>query len=304
MIKAAVVGADSRIAGELIRILTGHPDVEMVCLYAPSLSGHPVSETHHGLIGAGKLVFTDRFDASVCDIVFAADDSDFGKSVVASLDGDNPRLVVIGNVCSRIAPPAGIEYGLSEINRKALVRGASRAVVPSLPASAALIALYPLASNLLLGSDIHIKALCDGCLAAVSNPSVSAMEISRRLSLVQASFDGNVSLDVDAGGAPRQFSLQMTIRCALPMEEILKLYDSIYDDHNFTYVVTYPVDYREVAGTDRCIVSLSKSDEDSLRISVEVDAALRGGAGEAVHLMNLLFGLHEKTGLDLKASTF
>ena len=69
-------------------------------------------------------------------------------------------------------------------------------------------------------------------------------------------------------------------------------------------MVTYPVDYREVAGTDRCIVSLSKSDEDSLRISVEVDAALRGGAGEAVHLMNLLFGLHEKTGLDLKASTF
>ena len=289
MIKAAVVGADSRIAGELIRILTGHPDVEMVCLYAPSLSGHPVSETHHGLIGAGKLVFTD---------------SDFGKSVVASLDGDNPRLVVIGNVCSRIDPPEGIEYGLSEINRKALVRGASRAVVPSLPASAALIALYPLATNLLLGSDIHIKALCDGCMAAVFNPSVSAMEISRRLSLVQASFDGNVSLDVDAGGAPRQFSLQMKIRCALPMEEILKLYDSIYDDHNFTYVVTYPVDYREVAGTDRCIVSLSKSDEDSLRISVEVDAALRGGAGEAVHLMNLLFGLHEKTGLDLKASTF
>ena len=34
------------------------------------------------------------------------------------------------------------------------------------------------------------------------------------------------------------------------------------------------------------------------------DARMRGGAGDAVHAMNLLFGLHERTGLTLKASHF
>lgn len=39
-----------------------------------------------------------------------------------------------------------------------------------------------------------------------------------------------------------------------------------------------------------------------LRITSVLDPAIKGGAGNAVHLMNLMFGLHERTGLDLIAT--
>ncbi len=39
-------------------------------------------------------------------------------------------------------------------------------------------------------------------------------------------------------------------------------------------------------------------------ITSVIDNLLKGGAGNAVHCMNLLFGLSEKTGLALKGSAF
>ncbi len=38
----------------------------------------------------------------------------------------------------------------------------------------------------------------------------------------------------------------------------------------------------------------NKPDDSTLRIEAVADPRMRGGAGEAVHIMNLLFGLHEK----------
>jgi N-acetyl-gamma-glutamyl-phosphate reductase len=35
-----------------------------------------------------------------------------------------------------------------------------------------------------------------------------------------------------------------------------------------------------------------------------IDARLKGSAGTAIHAMNLLFGLHERVGLALKASVY
>lgn len=49
---------------------------------------------------------------------------------------------------------------------------------------------------------------------------------------------------------------------------------------------------------------MSKPERDTLRIHAVADPRMRGGAGEAVHIMNLLCQLHEKTGLALKASRF
>ena len=58
MIKAGIAGAGSSVAGELIRILVNHPEVELVRMCAPEFSGRGVSSVHHGLIGvAGQGFF-------------------------------------------------------------------------------------------------------------------------------------------------------------------------------------------------------------------------------------------------------
>lgn len=305
MIKAAIVGAGSRIAGELIRILMGHPDVDMTVLFAPALRGRPVSDIHHGLVGYQNLCFTDRLLLDELDVVFLCDDvNTISGSASSFIEADYPKFIFMVPISADSLSADNIPYGLSEINRKKLVRGATKAILPSLAASASLIALYPLASNLLLSSDLNIKVVMDPQLSSYFDRQSSEKEIQRQLADVQSSFTGNVSLDIDASGVHRQFSSEIIIDCALPIDEVLRIYNQIYDDHNFTHVVTSDITFREVVGTHRCVIAVSKPTPSSLAIRVEVDGAMRGGAGEAVHVMNLLFGLHEKIGLDLKASIF
>ena len=62
-------------------------------------------------------------------------------------------------------------------------------------------------------------------------------------------------------------------------------------------------DLKDVVNTNKCILHLEKEGNKLLVISV-IDNLLKGASGQAVHNMNLLFGLHERVGLQLKASAF
>ncbi|MDE5675381.1 MAG: N-acetyl-gamma-glutamyl-phosphate reductase, partial [Muribaculaceae bacterium] len=70
MIKVGIIGADTPEAGELLRLLINHPEVEVETLYAPLLAGRQVSSCHHGFIGERSMNFTDRLDLSKIDAVF------------------------------------------------------------------------------------------------------------------------------------------------------------------------------------------------------------------------------------------
>ena len=59
-----------------------------------------------------------------------------------------------------------------------------------------------------------------------------------------------------------------------------------------------------MAGTQKCVVALSKPAPDTVHVESVADCRMRGGAGEAVHILNLMCGLHERTGLALKAIDF
>ena len=82
-----------------------------------------------------------------------------------------------------------------------------------------------------------------------------------------------------------------------------KIYDEYYADHNFTFVVDKMPDLKDVVNTNKCLIHLIKEDGKLLVVSV-IDNLLKGASGQAVHNMNLLFGLHECTGLKLKPSAF
>ena len=83
----------------------------------------------------------------------------------------------------------------------------------------------------------------------------------------------------------------------------MKLYEDYYDDHNFTFVTTKAPDLKDVINTNKCVLHIDKIDDKILITSV-IDNLLKGASGTAVHNMNLLFGLQEKTGLCLKPSAF
>ena len=303
MIKVAITGADSPQAGELLRILVNHPEVIITTLSAPGKEGVATSSVHHGLIGEEKMNFSGPLSMTPdCNVVFICGNSMTAAEFSAlQLARPDLRTIIIDGIDNLDYDRLGVVYGLPEINRKMLVRGAVAARVPSPAASAVLTALYPLAVNMLLNDTLKIEISAPDDI--LNNISKAESEINQTLSETQLSFNGKVSIATNDSGDERKMRGAITLACPVSLEQIQDVYN-MYDDHNFAYPIISSAAENEVMGTNKCVITYSKPDDSTLLLEVVADPRMRGGAGEAVHIMNLLFGLHEKTGLALKASAY
>ncbi|MDE6299627.1 MAG: hypothetical protein K2M10_08310, partial [Muribaculaceae bacterium] len=167
-----------------------------------------------------------------------------------------------------------------------------------------LIALYPLASHLLLSSDIEIESWLPRDIIREADPKLMEKEIKHQLTLTQMSFSDVVNISLHPASSERSVIVRINLKCPLGLDEIFKIYDGVYDDHNFTFISDRTVQIAEVVGTQKCIITFNKPGAGLLEIICIADARMRGGAGDAVHIMNLLFALHEKVGLTFKPSIY
>ncbi|MDE5877359.1 MAG: hypothetical protein K2H47_07690 [Muribaculaceae bacterium] len=304
MIKVGIAGAETRPAGELIRLLLGHPDIVLSVIEAPTHSGLSVSALHHGLLGEIPLLFSGTFDPAALDVVFICNSE--SALTFQQLYNHFKKLRIIDLTDSLGIDPESSEavLGLSELYRKPLVRGARAASIPAPIPAVALIALYPLASHMLLNDSIHLKveAPDDVCTPLALHKAVSV--ITYRLEMLQPSFRHSVEVIASPWSHPRAIRVSFTLKCSLALEEVIRIYENIYDDHNFTFIVGQPARACDVAGTQKCLIALHKSGSHILDVDIVADCRMRGGAGDAVHVMNLLFGLHEKVGLSLKVADY
>lgn len=303
MIRTVILGADTPDAGELIRILAMHPDIELVCAQAYGKEGRALSSLHHGLIGETDLTFSTVPEPDKCNVVL--DFSEHGEpEMMNDLQRKFPEARFIRlDRCNDTTADGEWIYGLPEINRKALVRGARFAAVPNSFASMALVTLYPLALNHQLTGDIILNI--DAPQGIIDDTDITAVaeEIRQQLVLAQPGFDGKVTINTELSNTRRTASMHLDLKCALDLEELMKIYE-MYDDHHFAFAVLDPAGPSEVAGTDKCVFSLDKTEPEVLHIDASADCRMRGAAGEAVHILNLMCGLHERVGLALKAIDF
>lgn len=306
MIKVGIVGAETKLAGEIIRILINHPETDLTYLYSPLLIGRSVSSYHHGLIGEDNFTFTDKINLEDLDYLILLQTDEVAKEIIKnSKDHEGLKMATLDKYNYILPDNEDWERGLSEINRKALVRGASFAEIPSPIIAPALIALYPLALFMLLNSNIEVEEFVPEDISLEYDENKEARKIESFLQNKQPSFKGKVSVKIRTDHATERSS-HMRIRLETPvtLEEIEKIYDQIYDDHNFTFLTRSESSINEVEGTQKVVIYLKKSDSEKLEIDIFSDARMRGGAGDIVHVMNLFFGLHEKTGLQLKSSKY
>ena len=70
MIKAGIIGGAGYTAGELIRLLINHPDVEIKWINSTSNAGNRVDAVHQGLIGETDLTFTADTPMDDIDVMF------------------------------------------------------------------------------------------------------------------------------------------------------------------------------------------------------------------------------------------
>lgn len=178
--RVAVAGASGYAGGELLRLLAGHPDLEIAAVTAGASAGQPVAVLHPHLAGVpaiGELILQPLHDSnggmaalSDCDLAFLALPAGESAAVAAGLP-DSVRVVDLGPDFRLVDAEAWQRHyrgahagrwvtGLPELpGARAAIRAASRVAAPGCYATAAIIALVPLiAAGLTDPSDVVVVA--------------------------------------------------------------------------------------------------------------------------------------------------
>lgn len=326
MIKAGIIGGAEYTAGELLRLLINHPDVEIIWVQSPEHSPKPVESVHQGLAGeAAGLRFQDDTPLDKVDVVFFCTPRGETRAWMEQNAPTLPEGIKIVDLSGdyRLDDGGlGFVYGLPELNRKPMVRGATRVATPGCFAMAMELALLPLAKNGLLDRELHVTGVTGASGAGVTptpithfswrNDNVAVFkpfthqhlpEVKKALQVLQPDFDAEISFVPMRGGFSRGILVSVYFDSDLDADDVRQLYEDYYDDHNFTFVVDRLPDLKDVVNTNKCLINIQRVGNKMLITSV-IDNMLKGSAGTAVHAMNLLFGLHERTGLNLKASAY
>ncbi len=317
MIKAGIIGGGGYTAGELIRILYAHPEVDIAFVYSQSQAGKQVYETHEDLLYIRDLVFTDKIGEA--DVLFLC--QGHGKAIAFMNDhGISEETVVIdlGNDFRlKSSPDHEWIYGLPEINRVDIVKS-KRVANCGCFATAIQLALLPLAHQGLLADDIHITAITGSTGAGQSlqrtthfswrNNNISIYkafshqhegEIHQSLQQLQSGYNGKLRFLPHRGDFTRGILASIYTKYDGDQASAIQLYKDYYRDHPFTIVNDDPVTIKQVVNTNYCYLHVSVHD-DMLLIQSVIDNLVKGASGQAVQNMNLVFGLKETTGLNLK----
>ena len=322
MIKVGIIGGAGYTAGELIRLLLGHPEVEIKFVHSSSNAGNRITDVHAGLLGETELMFTDEMPFEEIDLIFFCTAHGDTRKFLESHQLPDELKVIDLSMDYRIkSHEHDFIYGLPELNRRATCK--SRYVAnPGCFATCIELGLLPLAKEHLLKGDVSVNAITGSTGAGVKpsatthyswrNNNISIYkpfthqhlaEIMQSVKQLQPDFDGEIDFIPYRGDFPRGIFATLVVKCDLDIETIYKLYESYYERDSFTHIVNKPIDLKQVVNTNKCLIHLEKHGNKLLITSI-IDNLLKGASGQAVHNMNLLFGLEETVGLKLKPSAF
>jgi N-acetyl-gamma-glutamyl-phosphate reductase len=325
MIKVGIIGGSGYTAGELIRILMFHPNAQLDFVYSTTNAGKPLSVAHHDLLGDIEMNFTDTINPDV-DVLFLC--LGHGKSISFLENNkfsDSTKIIDLGNdfrlTKDKDFDGKSFVYGLPELN-KTDIKNANYIANPGCFATAIQLALLPLAADGLLTEDVHINATTGSTGAGVGLAATSHFswrnnnfshykvfehqhlgEINQSINQLQADFSDELIFIPNRGDFPRGIFATLYTKSEESLEDLVAKYEAYYADQPFVTVTTTNINMKQVVQTNKCIISLLKKGNRVLITSI-IDNLLKGASGQAVQNMNLMFGLEETTGLNLKPSGF
>lgn len=95
----------------------------------------------------------------------------------------------------------------------------------------------------------------------------------------------------------------ITLNQCLVQSDLVALYKDFFKDAAFTHYSDKAIDLKQVVNTNKCLVHVDVFGK-KIVVTSMIDNLLKGAVGQAVQNMNLMFGLDERAGLNLKASAF
>ena len=320
-IKVGIVGGAGYTAGELIRILLYHPDAELRYIQSSSNNSQPVYAVHTDLLGETDLIFND-IDYGDTDLIFLC--SGHGKSIDYLQNRQIPSKVKVIDLSHdfRLKREGNdFVYGLPELNREQ-IKTASKIANPGCFATAIQLALLPLAATGLLVDEVHINAITGSTGAGQAPTKTSHFswrdnnlsvykafehqhlgEICQSLVQAQPGFTHDVNFIPVRGNHTRGIFVTAYTKFAGSIGDANKLYSNYYVGHPFVNLTNENPDMKQVVNTNKGLLYLEKHGNKLMIISC-IDNLIKGASGQAVQNMNLMFGLDEKAGLNLKAIGF
>lgn len=324
MIKAGIIGGSGYTGGELIRLLLQHPYATIDFIYSTTRAGQKVYKAHPDLLGVTDMVFTEEINPSA-DVVFLCLGHGNSKKFLEEHDFSESCSIIDLSNDFRLSATAthrgrDFEYGLPELN-KSKIKQARNIANPGCFATAVQLALLPLAAAEGLGTEVHINAVTGSTGAGVKPTATSHFswrnnniswykpfthqhldEIIQSLKSRQKDI-GRLLFIPSRGNFTRGILATAYTRFAGTEEDAISLYKTFYRDAPFTHISEEPIDLKQVVNTNHCHIHLHKY-EDILLITSILDNLLKGASGQAIQNMNLMLGVEEAAGLNLKAGVY
>lgn len=336
MVRVGIVGGTGYTGVELLRLLATHADVEVVAITSRADRGKRLDELFPNLRGHYDLAFSepDVQQLAACDLVFFATPHNVAMNMVPELLSAGTRVVDLSAdyrirdaaLWSRWysevhASPellAEAVYGLPELNRAKIAPARLVACPGCYPTSVQLGFMPLLARNL-----VDMRHLIASSASGVSGAGRQA-KIDNLLSEVADSFKaygvtGHRHLPeieqglCDIAGQPVQVTfvphllpivrgIHSTLFAQLRDDstDLQALYEEWYANEPFVDVLPAGVfpQTRTVKGANRCQISIAvPQNRDTVVVMATIDNLVKGAAGQAVQIMNIMLGLDERSGL-------
>jgi N-acetyl-gamma-glutamyl-phosphate reductase len=339
--RVAVAGASGYAGGELLRLLTGHPDLEIGPLSANSSAGVPVTAVHPQLTGHAGLdgaVFsgTEPDVLAGADLLFTALPHGESAQLAARLP-DHLKVIDLG-ADFRLADPqawAGYyatpyagqwTYGLPELSgARDAIKASARVAAPGCYATASILALAPLlAAGLAEPADIVIVAASGTSGAGRSpRPDLLATEVMGSMSAYQVGgthrhtpeIEQNINPERTGLPAPAPVSVSFTptlapmargilatctARSAVPAGQLRQALRDAYDAESFVHVLPegrWPATGATLGSNTAHLQVAADPHAGRAVVVCALDNLVKGAAGQAIQIANLMLGLPETAGL-------
>ena len=323
-VNIGIVGGAGYTGGELLRVLLRHPNAHISFVHSTSSAGELVSKVHTDLLGDTELKFTNELDQNIDVLFLCVGHGDANKFLTANEIKASIKIIDLSQdfrlAASAFIGNRNFVYGLPELQREA-IKSANNIANPGCFATAIQLGLLPLAAKGLL-KDVYTTGITGstGAGQGLSNTShfswrannIQAYktlqhqhlnEIVQSLAQLQGNQNAEVNFIPWRGDFTRGIFVTSVVSADLSLDALYDLYNAYYEGHTFTHISKNNIDLKQVVNTNKCIIHIEKQGN-KIAIHTVVDNLFKGAVGQAVQNMNLIFGIDEAAGLQLKANYF
>ena len=336
MVNVGIVGGTGYTGVELLRLLAGHADVEVVTITSRAECGRRVDDLFPNLRGHYDLTFSepDVQLLAACDVVFFATPHNVAMNFVPELLAADARVIDLSADYrirdasvwshwygeSHASPELLAEavYGLPELNREKIAAARLVACPGCYPTSVQL-GFMPLLARGLVDPKHLIASSASGVsgagrqakidnLLSETSDSFKAYGVSghRHLPEIEQGLSDIAEQKVEVTFVPHLLPIVRGIHSTLfarlsdDSVDLQALYEDWFANEPFVDVLpagVYP-QTRTVKGANRCQISIAVPQERStVVVMATIDNLVKGASGQAVQSMNIMLGLDEGAGL-------